>query len=428
MDAATGLVLYENEANTQMFPASVTKIMTALVVLEHANDLTERIIFCDEAVWSIPRSSTHISMDVDETLSIYEALYALMLASANEVSVALAIHIAGSVEEFVDLMNRRAVSLGATNTHFENPSGLHARNHVTTAYDMALIMREAINNPIFTNIISSRRFDIPPTERQPETRHILNTNQQIRPGNFFNEHVIGGKTGWTTPAGNTLVTYANHDGRRLIVSVLQGEGTGAYTDTTALLNYGFALEMETVTVFDSSAYSIATPVFQEINGNQTEIGRVRLMSDRDLKFELPRDWSNSWLRYELSVPETLAAPVEIGETVGRVAVYVQNIRVGELPLTARDAVLPYTPPVYDDELENFSGKFFEKFSENENVFFTGALSFLNNEYVLTLVIPLSCVTLMISIIAVLTRNKRRIRKMLRMRRARFARYPHYRYK
>jgi hypothetical protein len=297
---------------------------------------------------------------------------------------------------------------------------------------MALIMREAVNNSTFTSIISSRRFDIPPTERQPEVRHLLNTNRQIHPGNFFNEWVVGGKTGWTTDAGNTLVTYANQDGRRLIACVLQGDGTGAFVDTTALLDFGFALETEYVTVFDSSAYSIAVPVFQNINGNPTEIGRVRLASDTDLSFELPPDWSHSWLRYELSVPETLAAPVEIGETLGRVAVYVQNIRVGEVTLTARDAVYAYTPPVYDESayIPPENAPPYDESAYDEIQFFTGALSFLNNEYVLTLAIPLaiSCVTLMISVIAVLTRNKRRIRKMLRMRRARFARYPHYRYK
>jgi len=430
MDAATGLVLYESEANTQMYPASVTKIMTALIVLEHATDLTERIEFCDYAVWSIPRNSSHIYMDVGETLSIYEALYALMLESANEVSVALAIHIAGSVEEFADLMNRRAASLGANNTHFVNPSGLPARGHVTTAYDMALIMREAVNNPIFTNIISARRFDIPPTERQTEIRHLLNSNRQIHPGTFYNESVVGGKTGWTTAAGNTLVTYANHEGRRLIVSILKGEGTGAFTDTSSLLEYGFALPMENVTVFDSEAYSIAVPVFQEINGNPTEIGRVRLMSDNDLNFELPLDWSNSWLRYELSTPEILAPPVLLGTTVGRVAVYVQNIRVGDVPLTTRDAVFAYTPPVYDDNTEYAHSEPVRAAYKNVNQIFTGYLSFLNNEYVLTLAVPLaiSLATLIFAIVATLTRHRRRLRRILRSRRARFARYPHYRYK
>jgi D-alanyl-D-alanine carboxypeptidase (penicillin-binding protein 5/6) len=428
MDAATGLVLYENEANEQKYPASITKIMTAIVVLDHVHDLTERIEFCDDAVWSIPRNSSHIYMDVGETLSVNEALHALMLESANEVSVALAIHVAGSVEEFADLMNRRAASIGATNTHFENPSGLPSRGHVTTAYDMALIMREAVRNPIFTDIISTVRFDIPPTERQSEVRHLLNSHQQIRNGNFFSEYVVGGKTGWTTAAGNTLVTYANNDGRRLIATVLQGEGSGTYTDTATLLDYGFSLPMEEVLVFDSSAYSITVPVLQEIGGNPTEIGRVRLMSDSDLKFELPHDWSHSWLRYELSVPENLAAPVLLGQTVGRVAVYVQNVRVGEVTLTARDAVFEYVPPT-EAEPAYEPAEIFSAARDDFQVF-SGRLSFLNNEYILTLAIPLSLslITILVSIVSVATRHRRRLRRILRQRRARFSRYPHYRYK
>jgi D-alanyl-D-alanine carboxypeptidase (penicillin-binding protein 5/6) len=429
MDAATGLVLYENEANTPMYPASITKIMTALVVLEHVTDLSERITFCDNCIWSIPRNSSHIYMDVGETLTVEEALHALMLESANEVSVGLAKHVAGSTEEFADLMNRRAAVLGAENTRFVNPSGLPAREHVTTAYDMALIMREAVQNPDFVNIISARRFDIPPTERQTETRHLLNSNRQIHPGAHYNESVIGGKTGWTTAAGNTLVSYAAKDERRLIVTVLQGEGSGAYADTAALLDYGFALPMETVTVFDSSAYSVAVPVLQEINGNPTEIGRVKLQSDTDLEFELPHGWSHSWLRYELSVPETLKPPILSGETLGRVAVYVQNIRVGETVLTARDTVFEYVP-LAEESGEETAPAYPAAYEQEAFQFFTGNFAFLNNEYVLTLIVPLilSGITLAVSTIAVLTRHKRRLRRMLKTRRARFARYPHYRYK
>lgn len=432
MDAATGLVLYEENAHLELEPASVTKIMTAMLVLEHTADLTERIEFCDDAVWGIPRTSAHISMDVGETLSVYEALYAIMLPSANDVSIALAIHIAGSVEEFADLMNRRAAQIGAVNTNFVNPHGLHARGHVTTAYDMALIMREAVRNPIFENIISSVRFDIGPTERQPDTRHLLNSNQMIRPGQFYNPDIVGGKTGWTAAAGNTLVTYAYREGRRLIVSVLQGEGVGAFTDTAELLSYGFALPMDYVTVFDSSSYSVAVPVKQEIGGNLTEIGRVRLQSDNDLQFELPLGWSHSWLRYELSVPEILAPPVLLGETIGRVAVYVQNIRVGDVALTARDAVFAYTPPVYDETAYSAHepAEYYAPAIYSRYEIFTGRLAFLNNEYILTLAIPLSLslVTMVAALIAVLTREKRRMRRMLKARKAKFSRFPHYRYK
>jgi D-alanyl-D-alanine carboxypeptidase (penicillin-binding protein 5/6) len=430
MDAETGLVLYENEAHTQMYPASITKVMTALVVLELTNDLNERITFCDESVFGIPRLSTNIAMDTGETLSIYEALNAIMIRSANEVALALAIHIAGSEEEFADLMNRRARSLGAYNTNFVNSTGLPARGHVTTAYDMALIKREAVRHPVFAQIISTRRFEIPPTERQPESRFFINTHRQIHPGAYYNEHVVGGKTGWTTPAGNTLVTYANNGDRRLITTVLQADGVAAFHDTSSLLDFGFNLPMEYVTVFDAENYTIFIPVYQEIGGNLTEISQISLSADYNLQFYLPPDWNSSWLRYELSVPESLSPPISIGDPLGRVAVYIQNIRIAELPLLAREAAFAYAP-TFSEPTPAYFPSIREYYSPPAPTpQFSGILSPLNNEYILTLFIPIgiSLITLAIALVVTLTRKRRRLRKILRGRRSYYSSFPHYRYR
>jgi len=420
MDATTGLVLYGHEGNTPMYPASITEIMTALIVLEQNSDLDERIEFSHHAIWSIPRNSSHIAMDEGETLTIYEALHGLMLESANEVSIALAEHTAGSVEAFVDLMNRRAVSLGAVDTHFTNPSGLPGAGHVTTAYDMSLIMREAVRNPVFVNIISTNRFDIPPTERQPEVRQLLNDNRMIRPGTHFNEYVVGGKTGWTQAAGNTLVTYATDGNRRLIATVLRGDGAAAFTDTTALFNYGFALPFETTTVFDAETYAISVPVLQSINGAYTEIGTANIRAEQSLTFDLPPGFDATWLRYELHTPETLTAPVLLNDNVGLVEVYVQNVRVGSVPLRAQEAVLPYVPPA-----EYYAETIYEPIAETVyGYIYNTRISFLDNEYILTLAIPLaiSAVTLIVATIAYFTRRKRRMRNALY---SKYARYPHY---
>jgi hypothetical protein len=214
---------------------------------------------------------------------------------------------------------------------------------------------------------------------------------------------------------------------------LQGVGNGAFTDTSTLLRYGFALPMENITVFDSDAYSVTVPVEQEIGGNMTEIGRVSLRATEDLTFELPHDWSNSWLRYELSAPETLAPPVEADTAVGRVTVYVQDIRVGEAMLLTRETVLPYTPPEYpepESETEAAEENAQHEIIHEQFQIFTGVFSFLNNEYVLTLIVPLtlSFTTLAVSFFLMVTREKRRMRRILRQRRVRFNRYPHYRYK
>ncbi|MCL2187339.1 MAG: D-alanyl-D-alanine carboxypeptidase [Defluviitaleaceae bacterium] len=354
MCAETGLILYGNEHHTQFYPASVTKVMTALVVLDHVQDLSERFEFSYHSVFSIPRNSSHISMDVGETLSIYQALHGLMVRSANEVAIALAEYVAGSEEEFVTLMNRRAASLGAVNTVFKNPTGLPANGHVTTAYDMALIMREAVRRypEIFTGIISTRQFAIPPTERQPDTRFLNTTNQLIRHGTpYYNPHVIGSKTGWTHAAGNTLVTYAQYNDRRLIVSILQGAGTDPFRETNALLNFAFRLPYEERIIFNAGSYKRIVPVYQEIDGEQTEIYRLILQADEDISHYLPITFDLTQLRFDLSVPQQLSAPVQEGDVLGNVAIYAQNVRLNNAQLRAQSTVEIQTPeaPAYDEE-------------------------------------------------------------------------------
>ena len=436
MDAETGLVLYGSEHNTQFYPASITKIMTALLVLEHVTDLTERIEFSHNAVFSIPRDSSHIAMDVGETLTVYQALYGLMLSSANEVSIALAEHVAGSVDEFSDLMNRRAASLGANNTHFVNPSGLPGTGHVTTAYDMALIMREAVKHPVFVDIIGTRRFDIPPTERQPRVRELLNTNRLIHPGSYFNEWVVGSKTGWTHAAQHTLVTYAERDGRRLIISALRGESGGPFRDTLALMSFGFSMPFEERLVFESAAYSRTVPVYQDINGTPLNIGYVTVRADDDLHFMVPVDFDGRELRYNLSIPERVAPPILAGDVLGQVTVYIQNVRAGNVDLIAQNLVLAL--PAAPGEEPGAGG------SESTDIGLTyyapptgGNYPYLSaypttiwdNEYLLTIALPVAVagLTILISLIVIVSSRRRRMRKILRSNKG-MRYYRSYRYR
>ena len=423
MDADTGLILYGSEHNTQMYPASITKIMTALIVLEHVHDLSERIEFSHNAVFSIPRNSSHIAMDVGETLTVYQALYGLMLSSANEVSNALAEHVAGTVEAFAGLMNRRALELGASNTYFVNPSGLPATGHVTTAYDMALIMREAVRHLAFVDIIGTRRFDIPPTERQSYTRQLRNTNRLIHPGAYFNEWVIGSKTGWTIAAQHTLVTYAQRDGRRLIISALQGEAGGPFRDTMALMSFGFSMPFEERLVFESAAYSRVVPVYQDINDTPLNVGYVTLRANSDLYFMLPVDFDIRDLRYELSIPERVAPPILAGDSLGRVTVYVQNVRAGEVELLAQNLVLALPAATIDEEqgagggesagLAPYAG--YPHVSGSYPSLAVYPTNLWSNEYIQTFALPIaiSALMLFVSIIIAVTSRKRRMRKVLR---------------
>ena len=434
MDADTGLVLYGSEHHTQLYPASITKIMTALIVLEHVQDLQERIEFSYNSIWSIPRSSSHIAMDEGETLTVYQALYGLMLSSANEVSIALAEHVSGTVEAFAELMNHKASSLGATNTHFVNPSGLPDYDHVTTAYDMALIMREAIRHPIFVEIISTRRFDIPPTERQSDIRPLRNTNQLIHPGPYFNEWVIGSKTGWTAAARHTLVTYAEHEGRRLIISTLKAESGGTFMDTLALLSFGFSMPFEERRVFEASAYIRMVPVYQYINSRPLNIGYATLRADSDLHFMLPADFDIRDLRYELSIPYRVAPPVQVGDSLGQVAVYVQDIRAGEVELFAQNLVLAL--PVSDTVEESGAGGGdyglpTAGYTQTGGYYPSLAVyptSIWANEYIQTMALPIALFvfTLIVSLIIIATSRKRRMRKILNKRYVKYSRSYRYR--
>ncbi|MCL1843316.1 MAG: D-alanyl-D-alanine carboxypeptidase [Defluviitaleaceae bacterium] len=248
MDADTGFVLYETEGFARRYPASITKIMTALLVLEHVEDLSERMVFSENAVY-LPYYAGRMGMEAGESMSVLEALYGIMLVSANEIARGLAEFVSGDISEFVELMNRRAHELGAYNTRFINPCGLPGTGQHVTAYDIALIMREAVRHPIFTEIISTPYFYLPVTPNdgeedvQPaeaeEPRLMRNTNVMVRPTrDEFNEYVTGGKTGFTNAARHTLVTYANLNGREVIISVLYAQPRGIiFSDTNALINH-----------------------------------------------------------------------------------------------------------------------------------------------------------------------------------------------
>lgn len=238
MEADTGTVLYDKNMNQACYPASITKIMTALLTLENST-LSEMVTFSDNAVFSVPRNSSHIAITPGEEITVENCLYGLMLASANEVANALAEHVSGSVETFADLMNQRAKELGATGTHFNNANGLPDDNHYTTCYDMAMISRAAINNETFVKIDSTTSYFIPPTNLQSESRPVNSLHPLLINGSSHYEGCFGGKTGYTSVAGNTLVTFAKRDGMTLICVVMRSDAENIYKDSAALLDYGF---------------------------------------------------------------------------------------------------------------------------------------------------------------------------------------------
>ena len=329
MDVQTGWILYENNQHTRRYPASITKIMTALLVLEQADDLSEPIVFSSHAV-DIPSYASNMGMSVGDTLTVYEALYGLMLTSGNEVARASAEHISGSVDAFVMQMNRRAAELGAINTRFVNPCGLPGPYQYTTAYDMALIMREAIQNPVFSRIIATPVTYVPPTASNPEPRSISNTHRMIQDGPEFNQWVNGGKTGFTNAAQHTLVTYAEQNGHSVIVSVLYSPSRSAvFSDTESLLNFAFS-QYEDVFIFDS-IQTEPIPIYQTLNERSVLVGDAYLEGG-GLWVSLPKDFDQSTLRYEIQVPQTLHSPIYPGDVVGVKTIYSSISQIGEIEL------------------------------------------------------------------------------------------------
>lgn len=238
VDMVTGAVLYSKNADKVQYPASITKIMTSLLAAEHLN-MKDKIVMSQSAAYGITISdSSSIYADTGEEFTTEQAMMAVMLQSANEMTLALAEETSGSVKKFVELMNLKAKQLGCTGTHFNNPNGLPDELHYTTASDMAKIARAAWYNPTFRKYTTTTYYEIPPTNKFAETRYLLNHHKMMKGNTYAYEGVMGGKTGYTDAAGNTLVTYAKRGNMRL-VSVVMKSINGAYADTAALLDYGF---------------------------------------------------------------------------------------------------------------------------------------------------------------------------------------------
>ena len=237
MDIDSGSILYAKGIDEKRAPASTTKIMTAMLAIEQVPFDTQ-ITFTDE-VNNIEADSTHIGIKPGETLTMKDSAYAILLASANEVSSGVAEYIGGTVQAFVDSMNQRAKDLGCENTHFVNANGLYHGDHYTTARDLAMISCAAFQNETFREIIKTPYYIVPTTNITNETRWLNNHHKMVLPDKpEYYEGCLGGKTGYTEKAGNTLVTYAERDGMRLVCVVL-ADINEHYNDTKALFDYGF---------------------------------------------------------------------------------------------------------------------------------------------------------------------------------------------
>ena len=239
-DATHGVFLFEKNGDTRFYPASITKVMTALLAAENL-DMNSTVTFSRSAVTNLETAAVTLNVQEGETFQVKDLMYGLWLKSANEIANGLAEAVAGSVPAFADKMNQKAASLGCTHTNFVNPNGLNNASHMTTARDMALITAAAFNNSLVRQVAGTLHYSFPASPSVPEVRNLTMGHKMLNPGNSqYYEGFIGGKTGYTSKAGNTLVSVAERGGVRLVAVILKSSATH-YADTKKLFDYGFAV-------------------------------------------------------------------------------------------------------------------------------------------------------------------------------------------
>ena len=239
METSTNTVLYSKNADQALYPASAVKVMTCLMALENSS-LDDQVTMTATGVSGVTDGGANISAQLDEVFTMEQCLYAIMVASANDIALQVAEHISGSVEDFVAAMNTRAQELGCTNTVFTNPTGLPDENQHTTAHDMALIMEAAMANDTFRTIAQTTSYTIPATNVSGGDRVLTNNFTMINSsGDSYYEPCIGGKEGYTEASGSTLVCEASKNNMKLVCVVLNGASGVTDDEAIALLNYGF---------------------------------------------------------------------------------------------------------------------------------------------------------------------------------------------
>jgi len=320
LNVKSGKFVYLKNPDQKMYPASTTKIMTTLIALEKGN-LTDRVYIDKEACYV---EGSAIWLNPGEQLSLEDLLYSIMLNSANDSCLAVAKHISGDVNSFVEEMNAKAKEIGAKNTHFVNPNGLPNDDHYTTARDLALIARVALENPKFREIVATKTKVI---NRDPKyLRLLINHNKLL----WRYEGANGIKTGYTVKARQCLVASANKNGEEFIAVILGSEGRNVYDDAQKLLDYAFN-NYQTLQVINKGQQLKKVPV----SGGQ---GPVEIVADEDFFDTISKDEKPSY-DYKFKI-ENLKAPVKAGQKVGTLLVYNKGTKVGEVKLVASNTVEP----------------------------------------------------------------------------------------
>lgn len=335
MDCSTGKILYKKNINEKRYPASLTKVMTAIIALEQCN-LSDIATVSYDSVMSIPSGYVTANIKVGEELTIEQLLYLLMVGSCNDAAVVLAEHVSGSVEAFSILMNEKAVELGCTSTNFVNPNGLHDENHYSTAYDLAIISKYAMQNETFRTLVSTTYYELPTTNKYDKEDRIFVTTNALLRGDYYYKYATGIKTGFTTPAKNCLIASATKNDLQLITVVL-GSGqtedgsSQRYLDTISLFEYGF--QNYTLKELVKSEETVHTT---NIKGATRNTKKLDIIVENDINVLISQESENSTILPEINLNNNLKAPIKKGEIVGSVKYVSEGIEYTENLLAKND--------------------------------------------------------------------------------------------
>lgn len=339
MDYTSGKILYEKDAYKRMYPASTTKLMTAILTLENC-ELTDVATVSYNSIMSVPSGYTHAKLQVDEQLTIEQLLHILLIPSANDAANVLAEHIAGSVESFSSMMNTKAIELGCKDTHFVNPSGIHNENHYSTAYDLALIGKYAMKFDVIKKIAMIENYTLPVTNKYDKTDRTFTTTNRLvlnRSKNTdYYEYATGLKTGYTLAAKNCIVASAKKDNMELI-SVVLGCETGninnpenKFSNCKSLFHYGFSNYTYRTMATANETFKVISP-----KNASKESANLNVLYENDIHaFIHTKDLSTEFTPI-VHLDENRKAPISKGSIIGDISydiegtTYKVNLIAGE---------------------------------------------------------------------------------------------------
>ena len=412
LDAESGMVLYDLRANRKTFPASTTKIMTCLLALELC-DPNETVVIPREAL-NVPLDSSKLGVKIGEEYKLIDLLYGMMMESGNDACVAIAMHISGTESAFAQLMNERAAEIGCKNTNFVNSHGYHDPEHVSTAYDMALIGREAMQNRWFRDIVGAKGYIMPATNLREKVRLATKNKMYVSNTPYYYPNLTGIKTGFHSKAGQCFVGSATIDGVNIISAVLRSTNDGKWADTIRLLDYGNT-RYKTYTFTDMFNRMPIYATIADASRDDPEAGLLRVdpvpgsALDSFSIRALPEREDELYQRFSQSLSvkysRDLKAPIQSGDIMGTMTMNIDGKPITANIIAERSVELDVQP---------FS--FRSIFPELSNVFSANAL-------IIGLGLFLMIIVLTIIIrVRISARNRRRRRELIRRRQAAYDRY------